>query len=96
MVSSSYKNTDPLWDLMVTPPNPNHLPEPHLQIPSHWGLGLQHSLNVGGRTHSVHERVLGGLRPAVQGKGVSEIAEWTHPFLPAGSNFSSFRVGLLH
>ena len=35
----------------MTPSKPNHLPRPHLLIPSHWSLGLQH-VDLG-RTQSI-------------------------------------------
>ena len=58
--SSSYKGTNPI---MMAPPSWPHLTlitsqRPHLQIPSHWGIGLQH-MNFHGTQH---------IQPIVEGR----------------------------
>jgi len=46
---------------LMTSPAPITSPRPHLQIPSHWGLGLRHrnlDLGGGGHRHSVHSSLI--------------------------------------
>ena len=39
---SSYKSANPIWcSTFMTPSKSDYFPRPHLQIPLHWGLGLQ-------------------------------------------------------
>ena len=51
VISSSYKNTDPAKNfILTTSPRPSYPQESHLQIPSHCILGLQHT-DLGLREH---------------------------------------------
>lgn len=54
--SSPYKGTDPILGAptSLTSPKPNYLPKPHLQLPSNWGLGIQHTDVEEEHKHSVH------------------------------------------
>ena len=43
--------------IRVSPSWPNHLPKPHIQIPSHWGLDFKQHVNLGRQSIAVWNHV---------------------------------------